>query len=325
MNLIRVLQLLADGEVHSGEEIGEALGVSRTAVWKQLQKLSDLGLSLSTVKSRGYQLPGGLELLEHQKIVAAMSMETRDLLKQLDVENSIDSTNTRAMAVAQKGFGSGYACIAEHQTAGRGRKGRNWVSPFGRNIYLSVVWEFTQGAAVLEGLSLAIGVAIARVINRLSDDQEAVQLKWPNDVYWQGKKLAGVLLEMSGDVSSTCQVVVGVGLNVSMLADEATAIDQQWTSLNSFTKGVSRNQLAANLLSEILLMLSEYDRNGFARVKSEWESLDFFRDAEVEIRLGENILIGRAAGVSGNGALRLLTDMGEQLIYGGEASARKSV
>lgn len=325
MSLMKVLQLLADGEIHSGEEIGEALGISRTAVWKQLQKLSDLGLSLSTVKGRGYQLPGGLELLEHDRIISAVNTDARNCLKQLEVENIIDSTNTRAMAMANQGFGSGYACIAEHQTAGRGRKGRPWVSPFGRNIYMSVMWEFTQGAAILEGLSLAVGVSVARVINRLSGEAGKVQLKWPNDIYWQNKKLAGVLLEMSGDVSSTCQVVVGVGLNVAMLADEGKGIEQAWASTNSFAGGVSRNLLVADLLSEILLLLSQFDRTGFASVKEEWESMDFFYNTEVEVQIGENSLVGRACGVSESGALRLITLEGEQLVYGGEASARKTV
>ena len=322
MSLLKVLGLLADGEIHSGEEIGEALGISRTAVWKQVQKVSALGLRLITVKGRGYQLPGGLELLDQQKILAGLSMQARDLLKQLEVENTINSTNARAMTKAQQGIGSGYACIAEHQSAGRGRKGRPWISPFGRNIYLSIVWEFAQGAAALEGLSLAVGVAIARVINRKIIGEKTVQLKWPNDVYWQEHKLAGVLLEMSGDVSSVCQVVIGVGLNVAMEAEEAAAIDQRWASLQQFVDGVSRNQLAAELLEEILVLLNTFSGEGFRAVKEEWEGLDYFQDKEVEIRIGDHLMVGRAAGVSDSGALRLLTPAGEKLVYGGEASAR---
>lgn len=328
MSLHGVLSLLSDGNIHSGEEIGEALGVSRTAVWKQLQKLSDLGLSLLTVKGKGYQLPGGLELLEQEKIMASLPDSSRSLLKQLDVEGSIDSTNTRAMTKAREGNAGGYACIAEHQLAGRGRHGRKWVSPYGRNIYLSMVWEFNQGAAVLEGLSLAVGVAIARAVNRLTGEHKAieqVQLKWPNDVYWQGKKLAGVLLEMAGEPSGHCQVVVGVGLNVAMLEEEAKEVDQQWVSLNSISGPVSRNGLAAALLDELLQLLSSYDRQGFAALKDEWESLDYFKEKDVEISVGDNKIIGRAAGVSEKGALRLLTENGEQLIYGGEASARPSL
>lgn len=328
MSLRSVLQLLSDGGIHSGEEIGEALGVSRTAVWKQLQKLSDLGLSLSSVKGKGYQLPGGLELLEKEKIVAALSLESRGLLAKLDIEGSIDSTNTQAMSKAREGDAGGYVCLAEHQVAGRGRHGRKWVSPYGRNIYLSMVWEFNQGAAVLEGLSLAVGVAIARAVNKLNsnnDNVENVQLKWPNDVYWQGKKLAGVLLEMSGEPSGRCQVVVGVGLNVAMLEEEAKEVDQQWVSLNSFSGPVSRNKLVASLLEELLVLLSTFDRKGFAALKDEWESLDYFKQKDLEITVGDNKVVGRSAGVSDNGALRLMTDEGEQLIYGGEASARPSV
>lgn len=323
MNVLNVLRLLADGEVHSGEEIGETLGVSRTAVWKQLQKLSSLGLQLSSVKGKGYQLPGGLELLQREKILAGMNGAGQNLVGEMEIELSIDSTHNRAMDRVREGVGSGYICLAEHQSAGRGRKGRAWVSPFGRNIYLSTVWEFNQGAAVLEGLSLAVGVAIARVINRLTDEQ-AVQLKWPNDVYWQGKKLAGILLEMSGDVSSECQVIVGVGLNVSMPAAEAEAIDQQWVSLETIVPNLSRNTLVAALLEELLPLLNNYHLQGFAAYKEEWEELDFFRDKEVEIIVGPHTMVGQAGGVSDSGALRLITTDGEQLIYGGEASARVS-
>lgn len=322
MSIERVVNLLADGEVHSGEELGQALGVSRTAVWKQLKKLEDLGIRLRSVKGRGYQLEKGVELLESPLIRKHMSATALRLLGELDVCGSIDSTNTRALERAKSGEARGLVCLAEHQTAGRGRRGRQWVSPYGRNVYLSLVWEFSTGAAAMEGLSLAVGVAMVRALG--ANGVEGVQLKWPNDVLWQEKKLAGVLLEMTGDAAGLCQVVIGIGVNVGMLASEAEAIDQEWVSLNAINGEVSRNKLVADLLNSLLPLLVNYQQDGFGSLRKEWEQLDCFGDREVEIRVGDKVTYGQVTGVSDTGALRLKTADGEKLIYGGEASLRKS-
>lgn len=322
MSIDRVLNLLADGEVHSGEELGQALGVSRTAVWKQLKKLEELGIRLRGVKGRGYQLEKGLELLQAPLIREQMSGAALRLLAELDLCGSIDSTNTRALERARAGGARGLVCLAEHQKAGRGRLGRNWVSPYGRNVYLSLVWEFTTGAAAMEGLSLAVGVGIVRALR--VNGVEGVQLKWPNDVLWQEKKLAGVLLEMTGDATGHCQVVVGIGVNVGMLASEAGAIDQDWVNLHAINGEVSRNKLVADLLNSLLPLLLGYQQEGFGSVREEWEALDCFGDREVEIRVGDKLTYGQVVGVSNSGALRLKTAEGEQLIYGGEASLRRS-
>lgn len=323
MSIERVLHLLADGETHSGEELGQALGVSRTAVWKQLQKLEDFGIRLQSVKGQGYRLEKGLELLSEESIRGHLSPAAARLLSNLDLAGSIDSTNTRALNEARAGAGSGLVCLAEHQTAGRGRRGRQWVSPYGRNIYMSLVWEFTTGAAAMEGLSLAVGVAIVRALR--ASDVEGVQLKWPNDVLWQERKVAGVLLEMTGDPAGHCQVVIGIGINVAMLESEAEGIDQQWVSLHAISSEVSRNKLTADLLNHLLPLLVNYQQEGFGPLREEWESLDCFGDREVEIRVGDQITVGQVLGVNAAGALRLKTAEGEQLIYGGEASLRKSV
>lgn len=320
MKIDEVLRLLADGEIHSGEELGELLGVSRTAVWKQLQKLKAFGLQLNVVKSKGYQLENGLELIDSDWVVKNLAPSVKQYLSQLEVHGSVDSTNTLAMQRARQGDGHGYFCVAEHQTAGRGRMGRQWVSPYGRNIYLSTAWEFEGGAAQLEGLSLAMGVAIVRALQDNNIDD--VQLKWPNDVLWQRQKLAGILMEMSGDPSGKCQVVVGVGLNVAMIPQEAQSIDQPWTSVAAITPSYSRNKLLASLVEKLLDVLSTFDESGFEPYRSEWESIDEFYDREVEIRVGKKILIGRAVGVESSGALRLMTAEGERFIHGGEASLR---
>ena len=327
MDINSLLQLLSDGEFHSGEELGELLDVSRTAVWKHLKKLEPLGLPLTSVKGRGYRLEGGLELLDAGKINAALSPAVRRLPVELDIHSVIDSTNTRALARAAAGDAKGYICLAEQQIAGKGRRGRHWISPFGKNIYLSVTWGFDGGAAVLEGLSLAVSVAVVRALRELdaatgSGALDDIRLKWPNDVLWRGRKLAGILLEMTGDVSSYCQVVTGIGINVAMPATAAETIDQAWVDMDTILGRCSRNQLVAALLNHLLPLLDDFPIRGFDRLRHEWEALDAHRGCEVELGLAAESVVGVACGVTATGGLRLLVDGREQVFSGGEISLR---
>jgi len=318
-----LLKILSDGEIHSGQKLSASVGVSRAAIWKQLQKLQEVtGLSLTSIKGKGYCLVGGLELLDRKLILPLLASGVAGQLHELDIRDQIDSTNTVALSWALKNARSGYVVVAEQQSAGRGRRGRNWVSPFGCNLYCSVVWGFQNGAAALEGLSLAVGVAVARALKTIGISQ--VEMKWPNDVLWGGRKLAGILLEMSGDAAGHCQVVIGIGINVSMTDSlSASAIDQPWTDVNSAAGAkVSRNQLLARLLSELLPALLEFEKNGFEAFHSEWSEMDAMVGRLVTVRLGEQLIIGKAAGVSTNGSLALDTDIGRQWLHGGEVSLR---
>lgn len=323
-SLAPILTLLADGEFHSGRELGNQLGVSRTAVWKHLQKLEQFGLELESAKGRGYRLDGGLELLDRQTLRAHLHATTRTCLSELEVFPLIDSTNTRAMERAAQGQ-SGYVCLAELQSAGRGRRGRAWVSPFGKNIYLSITWSFDAGAAALEGLSLAVGVALARVLRDLGI--EDIALKWPNDILCHGRKLAGVLLEMTGDPAGVCQVVVGVGLNVAMPASSENQIDQPWIDVQTLLSQaglppVARNFLAAALIDELLPLLQSFQRDGFQAYRADWMALDAFANCPVELRSGDKAIYGVARGVSETGALCLEIEGQLQYFYGGEVSLR---
>jgi BirA family biotin operon repressor/biotin-[acetyl-CoA-carboxylase] ligase len=318
-----LLGLLSDGEVHSGEELSAVVGVSRTAVWKQLQKLQEAtGLQLESIKGRGYRLVGGLELLDSGRVISFLTPTAKELLEVLDVREQVDSTNSLALQKTQEVSRSGYVVVAEQQLAGRGRRGRKWVSPYGCNIYCSVVWQFQNGAAALEGLSLAVGVAVARALKRSGADQ--IGMKWPNDIVWQQRKLAGILLEMIGDAAGYCQVVIGIGINVSMAKSaELAEIDQPWTDVNTAAGvDVSRNQLLANLLSELLPTLAEFEAKGFAAFRSAWSALDVMLGQDVAIQLGDQTIVGVAAGVGDNGSLAIDTESGRQWFHGGEVSLR---
>lgn len=320
---LTLARLLADGEFHSGQVLADALGLSRTAIWKQLNRLQDeLGLSVESVKGRGYRIPGGVELLDVARVCEGLSPRSRALLGALVVEPVLDSTNAEVLRRLSAGAPAGLACTAELQTAGRGRRGRTWVSPFARNLYLSLSWEYEGGAAALEGLSLAVGVAVVRALEELG--VSGLQLKWPNDLLFHGAKLGGVLLEMVGDASGRCQVVVGVGINVRMPEAVAASIDQSWTDLRSIAgeQVPGRNQLLATLLDHLLPLLASFGATGFAPWREAWLALDAFADAPVVISSGDFRKAGIARGVDERGALRLETSLGLQPVYGGEISLR---
>lgn len=319
---MRIVELLADGQFHSGDELGEALGVSRAAVWKQIQKLQDKGLEIFSVKGKGYKLHTPIELLTPEGVQSHMTPEALELLHEVEVHGVVSSTNDIAMRKASDGVPSGYVCFAEQQTAGRGRRGRNWVSPFGSNIYLSMVWNFYGGAAALEGLSLATGISVASAIRSMGCD--TVRLKWPNDLLIGNEKLGGILLEMTGDPSGHCQVVLGLGINTQIAKSDGEAITQAYTQLSDHGLSVSRNELAGKVVSSILLMLNEFSKSGFDRYHPHWESFDAYRDKRVYIQAGDQQTRGIARGVDKTGGLRLETSQGVEIFKGGELSLRLS-
>ncbi len=315
-----LLEALSDGEFHSGDDLGRLAGVSRTAIWKRLKKVEELGIPLISIKGKGYCIEGGLELLRENKIRDGLSSSAKALIAEVDVNGVVTSTNELAMQKAVSG-NSGYICVAEQQTSGRGRRGRHWVSPFGCNIYLSMVWEFTGGAAALEGLSLAVGVAVVDALSKIG--VKGLQLKWPNDVLHDGKKLAGILLEMTGDAAGTCQVVVGVGLNITMPDASQAQIDQPWVGLSSVVaERVSRNEVLSLLLNELVPLLDDFEMHGFNKYRSQWQSLDAFQNKKVVVKLGADEIEGVSRGVDVSGALIVDTSEGARRFNGGEVSLR---
>jgi BirA family biotin operon repressor/biotin-[acetyl-CoA-carboxylase] ligase len=320
-----VLKLLADGEFHSGQELANALGVSRTAIWKQLGKLEESGLTYESVKGKGYRLSGGIDLLDEQQIRAGLEPAAEQLLNELLLADAIDSTNAEILRQLESGkLVSGLVCSAEQQTAGRGRRGRQWISPYAGNIYLSLGWEFAGGAAALEGLSLAVGVAVSEALAGLGVGD--VVLKWPNDLLHTEAKLGGVLIEMVGDAAGPCAVVVGIGINVRMSAVAARDIDQKWTDLSTVSAGqcASRSQLLAALLNQLLPLLSQYEELGFQHWRERWLALDAHADQPVVITSGSRKMSGTARGIDASGALLLETELGISPVHGGEVSLRKA-
>ncbi|NIR59287.1 MAG: bifunctional biotin--[acetyl-CoA-carboxylase] ligase/biotin operon repressor BirA [Gammaproteobacteria bacterium] len=318
----RLIRHLADGRFHSGEALGKALGISRAAVWKQMRGLEALGLSVHSVRGRGYRLAEPLELLDPDRLRARLSPQGRQLLACLEVLDEIDSTNRHLMDRAGGGGRSGEAALAERQTAGRGRRGRGWYSPFAAHCYLSLLWRFGE-APLPSGLSLTAGVAAARALERLG--VAGVRLKWPNDLSWEGRKLGGILIELAGESAGPCAAVAGVGINVRMPAGaEPAPIDQPWIDLVRIAGRAApgRNAVAAGVLDELLVSLARFEREGFAPFRSEWERRDALAGRAVEVRSHDRVEHGRAVGVDEGGAF-LVARGGETRRYvSGEVTVR---
>ena len=298
-----ILKTLGDGRFHSGAQLGRALGVSRTAVWKHLQALGNLGIDVFAVTGKGYRLARPLELLNRDGILAALSTESRVLLADLELHPHIDSTNAYLSTKAAS-LPSGHACLAEYQSSGRGRRGRTWVSPYAASVYLSLLWRFSVSPTVLSGLGLVSGVAVARALRQAG--LRDFGLKWPNDVIWQGRKLAGTLLEMSGESYGPISVVIGVGLNVRMPATAGAHIDQAWVDMETaLGKSVSRNTLAGLLLQHLLLALRQFEAQGLTPFINEWQQWDMVTGKTIRLQLPNETLTGIAKGIDHNGALLL--------------------
>ena len=317
-----LLTILADGCFHSGEALGAALGVSRTTVWKHIRALRSLGIECYSVSGKGYRLAAPVELLDRLAIASAMGDSSRELLSALELHSEIGSTN-RYLMERLGTLSSGHACFAERQLAGRGRRGREWISPFARNIYLSLYWRFEMNPAALSGLGLAVGVALIRALRALG--VEEVALKWPNDVLLQGRKLAGILLEMSGESSGPYHVVIGVGINVNMADDEAV-IDQPWIAINQvLASPLSRNQIAGVVLHHLLLVIQEFQRSGLEHFMAEWQQADMYAGQSVVIHMGEDVVVGESHGIDVSGAIMVKVDGVMRRFHSGDISLRRAI
>jgi BirA family biotin operon repressor/biotin-[acetyl-CoA-carboxylase] ligase len=319
----QLLDILNDGKFHSGEELAAQLGrLSRAAIWKIIRNLEALDLEIHAVRGRGYRLAEPVELLEQDRINAALTDTARSWVNAIEIHERIDSTNTYLFNRAKDGLASGSVCLAEWQSAGRGRRGRSWVSPFAASLYLSLLWRFSMEPALLSGVSLAVGVALVRALHGLGI--AGLGLKWPNDLLWRYRKLAGVLLEFGGEASGPCYIVAGVGLNMAMPTRAERAIDQPWVDLRRIvgSERLSRNRLAARVISELVTAFTHFEEAGFEAFRADWQRYDLAQGRAVVLQLPTTTISGIARGVDASGALLLETATGIHRFLGGEISLR---
>jgi BirA family transcriptional regulator, biotin operon repressor / biotin---[acetyl-CoA-carboxylase] ligase len=314
----QLLSALSGGEFQSGQLLADTLGLSRTAVANHIKQLQQLGLDIYKVKGRGYCLAEPLTLLDAAKISQLRSSGSADIL----VQNITDSTNSQLMQKVQDGLVTqpGYALVAEAQTAGRGRRGRNWYSPFAASLYFSMYWRLEQGIQAAMGLSLVVAIAIARMLKQ--QYQVEAKVKWPNDVYVEGRKLCGILVELAGQAHAGCDVIIGIGMNIRLPQQALNNIDQQYIDLTDASgQVIDRNLLVALLQQQLISLLAEFSENGFAGFVDEFDQYNQYRDKAVKL-IGNTEIKGSCLGVDKQGALLIKTAAGVQAYFGGELSLR---
>ncbi len=309
----QLLQLLADGEFHSGEQIGQQLAISRAAISLQVKGLKALGLDIFSVTGKGYRLARPLELLDAAYLEQLPGAPIHCIAV-------IDSTNQYMMSRLAD-WQKGECLLAECQTSGRGRRGRQWVSPFAGQMIMSLYWRLESGFAAAMGLSLVVGVALAETLQALNYPD--VGLKWPNDLYARGEKLAGILVEMSAIAGGSCHVVVGVGLNLTMPVELGAHIGQPWTSLARLrSEPLQRNLLTATFIQNLRRALESFEQDGLAPFVERWNRLDIYRDKPVQLTLGEQQISGVVRGINPQGGLVLERNDTLEVYMGGEISLR---
>ena len=324
---LRLAGFLSDCETRSGQTIARELGCTRAAVWKQIETLRQLGIGVNAVAGQGYRLSEPLELLDREKILAVRGTAFQAELRQLDILSEIDSTNSELL---RRGAGHRHSCavIAERQTGGRGRRGRQWHSPFGRNIYLSLGWKFESGLGQLGCLPLVVAISASSALLRMG--LRGRTIKWPNDLLLEGRKIGGCLVEVQGDLNGPCHAVMGVGINVRMPdIEQPKSIGRAWTDVSSHIAGASRNELAALLLDELVKAMTVYRLGGFEPFREAWAGLDELKDKPVTLFRDQKKITGIARGLGERGGLLLersgvvdefhAGEVREPLIYSGRS------
>ncbi len=318
----KLLALLCDGQFHSGEALGDSLGMSRSAIWKAVKQLIEYGIHIESTSGKGYRIPYGLELLDENKIKAELSDSAKSHLNNLILLNDIDSTNDYLLEINKTSSDKTVACFAEYQTHGKGRRGRKWVAPFGTNIYHSLLWHFNKDPAEIVGLSLAIAVATAKALQHYGV-HKGLHLKWPNDILWNGRKIGGILLEMHAEHHDYSSVVIGVGVNTFMPVNYAKDITQPWIDIHQITKATPlRNKLAGLLLNELIKASLLFEKEGLAPFLKTWKTFDQMIGKSVYLDTPQGKIHGVMKGVSERGELILLCNNQERHFLSGELSLR---
>ncbi len=324
----QILRLLADGELHSGRSLAELLGVSRTAIWKHIGQLRELGLEFEAVPGAGYRWSTPIELLQVDRIMAELGADICANLEAIDLLWTAESTSDELLAKDPPPLGRSRVCLAECQTGGRGRRGRKWLSPFGGGIYLSQSWCFAAAPGELTALPLAAGVAVLRALRAMG--AASLSLKWPNDVLADGRKLAGILVDLRGEAEGPLTAVVGVGVNLAVPASVAAMIQAEGgmppVGLGQIDPGParSRNRLAAELISALHRAMHEFSETGFAGFAGEWAACDYLRDRRISVRIGDRVCEGVAKGIGADGQFRLESNGRVERIVSGDVTLRDS-
>lgn len=321
-----VLRLLADGKFHSGQTIAQHLNISRATVWNTIKQAETLGINIFSVRGRGYKLAQAVTLLDEQAIFQSMGnighLGYAASLLNLEIHDHLESTNTYLMKKLSSGVAHATCVAANLQTNGRGRRGRSWQAGLGASLTFSLLWRFQCGASALSGLSLAVGVALVRALHSFGITQ--VQLKWPNDVLIGREKLAGILIELQGDMEGPSAAVIGIGINLNLPESIKQQIDQPTTDLTSVSpQAINPNELLGVLLKNLAEVLSDFEQYGFAQLRDEWTKHHAYHLQSIKMLHPDGReTVGTVIDVAEDGILLVRTAQGDQRFLSGEISLR---
>lgn len=304
-NLKKLIQILGDGFFHSGTELGKQLGLTRGGIWKLIQQMESLGIVVESRTNKGYQITDGLELLSLKELKHYISPASQALIQEIVLLDEISSTNDFLLSHPSIAFHKAVICLAESQTAGRGRFGRKWSAPYASNLLLSLLWCFPFDAGQLAGLSLAIAVSIAKALSCYGIEDH-ICLKWPNDVLWKGKKLAGCLIETRAEAYGACHTVIGIGLNMNMPKASGQEISGEWIDIRQIIQNLpERNRMAGFILDAVLSILPVFQAQGLAPFKKDWEALDITLNKPVSVITAAGVIQGIDRGIDSRGSFLL--------------------
>lgn len=305
------------GEYISGEEISRRLGISRTAVWKQINKLRLEGYEFEAVSRKGYRLVHIPDKLEFTAVIEAM--KTNSFGRRLKLIDVTTSTQEEMRLLAEQGAPSGSLIIAEEQTSGRGRQGRKWLSPPGKGIWMSLLLRPELPLTCAPQLTLLCAVAVCRAIRAVTGVDAGI--KWPNDLLVQGRKVCGILIESVGEDELIRYCIAGIGIDVNLDPDdyppELLAIA---TSLKMESgQDCNRAVLIGAVMNELEKLYELYVEQGFGPICHLWEALSITMGKEITVKTARGDIQGIAEGLDPSGALTLVSKDGQRInIYSGE-------
>lgn len=319
MDKIRLLSCLLDNEYHSGNGLSARLGVSRTVVWKVIKQLRGYGLEIEARHGKGYRLHDEIDLLDRNEILDDLGQSARGC--SMDVLFDTESTNKCLTDLFGQPDLHKRIVLAEYQHGGKGRRGRTWISPFARGLYLSLGWRFDMAPASLNALSLASGVALARTLGGL--DMYGLSLKWPNDLILADKKVGGILLEARSETAASCDVVIGIGINIRLDKETKSGLDQPVTDLDGHYRNLPpRNRLAGRIIADQFSMLEHIAAGRMGEYVAEWKNLDYLSGRQAELHMPDRVVRGHVKGVDDNGLLLLETSGSIRKFSSGELRVR---
>ena len=310
--------LLNDGHYHDGTSIGNELGITRAAVWKIIKKLKEYGVLIASIKGKGYFLEKSVTLLEKNKIKKQIKQKSIEIIlfEKLASTNDFLKNNINSQKIT--------VCLTEMQTHGRGRLGRIWHSPFGKNIYLSMQYTFSKDISELSGLSLVVALAVTKAIALVTAIKHT-KIKWPNDIFLDDEKIAGILIDSQAETNGFCHTIIGIGINVNMDDANKRDINQPWGSLSKkLGHSVDRNALSAVLINILLDYLERFSEYGLSDFINEWNEKDYLSKKTINMVSGTKQFSGIATGITQQGFLLLtLPDNATRAFSSGDASILK--